>query len=297
MRQHLNEYYNGRTKKRFYEQPMFPMEAVQVDHGLCEAIVHDAGTGEPLGRPYLTIAIDYRTRLVVGLSLSLERPSALSVARCLIHAMSPKGWYLVDNFYDRFSRDDWPCHGLITLVYADHGPSFDVAPLTAICEANGITLCWRQRARPQFGQIARKVLGYNPIATRRYTSLGKEKLTIVEYERIISEYIMTVYNTAPQCGQWHRPIELWKQLVYGHGETLGCGITEIHDVYELTQSFLGVPAAPLHNTVTFTAPRKPRRASSLPYDLFDRFMVFDHLVGAEDPTTILPCNQRALGVK
>ena len=58
----------------------YPLSLVQIDHTLVDVIVVDAETREPIQRPWLTLAIDVATRCVAGFHLSLEPPSATSVA-------------------------------------------------------------------------------------------------------------------------------------------------------------------------------------------------------------------------
>jgi putative transposase len=56
-----------------------PMDVVQIDHTLVDVIVVDQEHRQPIGRPWLTLAIDIASRAVAGFSVSLEAPSALSV--------------------------------------------------------------------------------------------------------------------------------------------------------------------------------------------------------------------------
>lgn len=65
-----------------------PLEQVQVqiDHTVIDLIVVDERDRQPIGRPYLTLAIDVLTRCVVGMVVTLEAPSAVSVGLCLAHA-------------------------------------------------------------------------------------------------------------------------------------------------------------------------------------------------------------------
>jgi len=56
-----------------------PLEQVQIDHTVVDLIVVDERDRQPIGRPYLTIAIDVFTRCVSGMVVTLEAPSAVSV--------------------------------------------------------------------------------------------------------------------------------------------------------------------------------------------------------------------------
>jgi hypothetical protein len=55
-------------------------EVVQIDHTMVDLIVVDSAHRMALQRPWLTLAIDVASRMVAGFCLSLEAPSAVSVA-------------------------------------------------------------------------------------------------------------------------------------------------------------------------------------------------------------------------
>ena len=58
-----------------------PLELVQVDHTLVDIIVVDDWERKPIGRPWLSLAIDVATRSVLGFFLSLKTPSFLRTSR------------------------------------------------------------------------------------------------------------------------------------------------------------------------------------------------------------------------
>ena len=63
------------------------LDVVQIDHTPVDVIVVDELHRLPIGRPWLTLAIDVATRVVVGFFVSLEAPSSTSVALCLTQAV------------------------------------------------------------------------------------------------------------------------------------------------------------------------------------------------------------------
>jgi putative transposase len=67
---------------------------VEIDHTLVDTHSVDRRDGKPVGRPWLTIAIDVATRAVLGCVLTLEHPSRLSVALCVQQAIFPKETWL-----------------------------------------------------------------------------------------------------------------------------------------------------------------------------------------------------------
>lgn len=65
-------------------------EVIQIDHTLVDVIIVDRAYRQPLQRPWLTLAIDVASRMVAGFYLTLEPPSALSVALVIQHLVQPK---------------------------------------------------------------------------------------------------------------------------------------------------------------------------------------------------------------
>lgn len=70
------------------------LERVQVDHTPVDVIVVNERHRLPIGRPYVTGAIDVCSRCVVGLVVTLEAPSALSVGLRLAHMVIDKQAWL-----------------------------------------------------------------------------------------------------------------------------------------------------------------------------------------------------------
>lgn len=68
-----------------------PLQRVQIDHTLADIFVVDEETRLPIGRPYLTLAIDVFSRMVIGFHLTMDYPCVLSVGLCLTQAVFDKG--------------------------------------------------------------------------------------------------------------------------------------------------------------------------------------------------------------
>lgn len=70
------------------------LQQVQMDHTPVDVIVVDERHRLPIGRPYVTVAIDVASRCVAGLVVTLEAPSATSVGLCLRvwRPASKPGW-------------------------------------------------------------------------------------------------------------------------------------------------------------------------------------------------------------
>ena len=68
----------------------YPLAYVQIDHTPLDIEIVDDEFREAIGRPFLTLAIDVNTRMVVGYYLSLVAPSATSVAMHYFSILSKK---------------------------------------------------------------------------------------------------------------------------------------------------------------------------------------------------------------
>jgi putative transposase len=128
-----------------------PLEEVQIDHTLVDVlVVHEDGT--VAGRPWLTLAIDVATRVVLGWYLTMDAPSSISVAMCLAHAMLPKPE----------TQDDpelWPMYGKPLCVLLDNGKDFRSYALKRGCEQHGIELKWRPVRVPHYGAHIERLIG------------------------------------------------------------------------------------------------------------------------------------------
>lgn len=86
----------------------WPLDVLQMDHTPMDLIVVDEITRKPIGRPWLTLAMDVDSRMVAGFLISLDPPCATSVALTLAHAVLPKTAWLAQ----REIRLPWPVAGL-----------------------------------------------------------------------------------------------------------------------------------------------------------------------------------------
>ncbi|MFE3206096.1 Mu transposase C-terminal domain-containing protein [Embleya sp. NPDC059237] len=131
------------------------LEQVQVDHTPVDVIVVDERHRLPVGRPYLTAAIDVASRCVVGLVVTLEAPSATSVGLCLAHAAVDKRPWL-----ERIGVDAvWPMSGKPHALYVDNAAEFKSEALRRGCDQHGIKLGYRPLGLPHFGGIVERLIG------------------------------------------------------------------------------------------------------------------------------------------
>lgn len=208
-------------------EPAAPLEVVQIDHTPVDVIVVDEIAREPIGRPYLTLAIDTFTRCIVGMLLTLEAPSATSVGLCLAHMVSDKSGWLA-----RLGLTDmtWPMHGKPTWIYVDNAPEFYSEALKRGCEQHGIKRDYRPMGQPHFGGIIERVIGtamakahelpgttFSDTKDRgKYKSEAMAILTLRELEKWLTLAIGTYHESVhsslkePPASCWSKNVEAAK---------------------------------------------------------------------------------------
>lgn len=97
-----------------------PLEIVQIDHTEADVFVVDEETRAPIGRPWLTLALDICSRMVTGFHLTMEAPSRLSTSLCLLHSVFDKSAWL----REREINEPWPVAGLPETLHVDNGADF-----------------------------------------------------------------------------------------------------------------------------------------------------------------------------
>jgi putative transposase len=201
-----------------------PMDVLQIDHTLVDLIVVDRELRLPIGRPWLTLAIDIASRAVVGFSVSLDAPSALSVSLVLSHAVLSKAGWLADR---ELQNLEWPMGGVPRVIHVDNGKEFHSEALVRGCQEYGITLEHRPPAQPHFGGHIERLIGTmmgavhllpgatfsNPQEKGSYDAEGKAVLTLPELERWLALEIAGVYHLSPHSALGKNPLAAWQQGV------------------------------------------------------------------------------------
>lgn len=211
----------------------YPLSVVQIDHTLIDIILVDPINRLPIGRPYLTVAIDVYSRCIVGFVLSLEAPSATSVGLCLTNiAMDKKAWLNMNNI-----DSSWSIHGKPDLIYVDNGTDFHSNALTRGCSQHGIKTKYRPYGKTHYGGIIERLIGtlmklihtlpgttFSNVTERgTYQSDKKACLTLAELERWLIIAITKYYHLRLHKGICETPIQRYEfglTLTKQDGKTL-----------------------------------------------------------------------------
>lgn len=207
------------------------LDVVQIDHTPVDVIVVDEAHRLPIGRPWLTLAIDVATRVVVGFYVSLEAPSSTSVALCLTQAVLPKESWLKA----RALACAWPVWGLPRALHADNGADFTGAALRRGCDEYGIKLILRPVATPHYGGHIERLIGTlmgrvhllpgttgsNPQDKGDYPAEAESALTMAELERWLTVEICEQYHRRVHRGLRRPPLVVWQEAMRQSGGGLG----------------------------------------------------------------------------
>jgi putative transposase len=200
-----------------------PFGLVQIDHTLADVIVVAEGSRLPIGRPWLTLAIDVATRVVAGFYLSLERPSALAVALVLSHVVLPKDRYLRGRGVDVA----WPMYGIPDRVHLDNAKEFHSQALARGAQRYGIEVDYRPPAQPHWGGHIERLIGTmmgavhllpgstfsNTLQRGVYDSEAAAVMTMAELETWLVHQIAGVYHHSVHRAIGKAPITAWTEAM------------------------------------------------------------------------------------
>ena len=181
-----------------YIQAPRPLAVCQIDHTPSDIQFVDVidRLGVFVGRAYLTLLVDVFSRAILGFCLTLEKPSALSVALCLAHALCPRdGW-----MRERELKHEWPMHGRPECLVVDSAKEFRGDAFARGCEEYRIAVEPRNRGTVHRGGVVERLLGKlnAVIATLRgttgrsvadrngYPSEKRACLTFADLERCVA---------------------------------------------------------------------------------------------------------------
>lgn len=202
-----------------------PLEVVEIDHTRIDCLAVDDRLNIPLGRPWLSVALDRYTRMPLGYYIGFEHPGWFSVMRCLSQALLPKldllaSWPDLDL--------SWPCFGRPETLLVDNGPEFHSHSLKDACRVFGIDLQFAPAKAPWFkGRVERffgslntgllhKLPGTtfsNPQKRGTYDSGRYAVLSLSDLERLLCQWLLGDYAQRFHRGLTDRPSAFWTAAV------------------------------------------------------------------------------------
>ncbi|WP_022670408.1 Mu transposase C-terminal domain-containing protein [Hippea alviniae] len=214
-----------------------PLEVVQIDHTPLDIIVVDEKTREPIGRPYLTLAVDVYSRMVYGYYLSLDAPGYFSVAQTLLTGILPKDTLLKNLGID----DKWEIWGLPKSIHVDNAKEFRSSYLESFCNEYGISINYRPRKTPHYGGHVERLIGTinreihnlpgttfsNTVERKEYKSEKHAVYTLFDLEKWLIRYIVTQYHKSVHSELEMTPEEKFAEGIFGGNGKLGSGFPKM----------------------------------------------------------------------
>lgn len=202
-------------------RPARPLDVVQIDHTKADVFVVDEETREPVGRPWLTLAMDVYSRMVTGFYLTMDAPSRLSTSLCLLHSVFDKSGWLKE----RDIVEPWPVAGLPDSVHVDNGADFRSLAFKRGCEDAGIAIEWRPPGTPHFGGHIERLIGTqmgrlhllpgttfsNKQDLGDYDPKRHAALTLRELEQYIALDIVGSYHQSIHSTLGRPPLAVWRE--------------------------------------------------------------------------------------
>lgn len=205
----------------------YPLAVLQIDHTPMDIILVDDVHRRPIGRVWITFAIDVYSRMITGYYLSLDAPAGISVAMCVAHSILPKENWLIAHGVD----GEWPVWGIPKILHADNGPDFQSEDVKKSCSNIGIENQFRPVKRPRYGAHIERLMGtfaqtlkdmpgrtYGNQADRvGYDSEKHSALTFDEFETWLIREIL-IYNEQYHSKIYMSPNRKWHIGIFGNSD-------------------------------------------------------------------------------
>lgn len=211
-----------------------PYAVIQIDHTKVDLILVDDIHRKPIGRPWITLAIDVFSRMVAGMTISLDPPGSMATGLCMAHAILSK-----EDWLSRLGiKNPWPCRGLMRTIHMDNAREFRGRMLEGACQKYGIDIEFRPVKQPHFGGHIERLIGTfmkeihdlpgttfsNPKEKGQYDPEAKAAMTLGEFEQWLATFITGVYHVRTHSALGISPLEKYRQGILGDGDHPGTGL-------------------------------------------------------------------------
>lgn len=184
-----------------------PLQWVQMDHTLVDVILLADDRINIIGRPWWTVVIDIKTRVILGYYLSLHVPSTVSVACALSHSILPK-----TDFANNMGLGpmDYFFYGKPEVLHMDNASEFTSPKFKAGCTSFGIDPEYRPIGRKHYGGHVERLIGTfmttkvqflkgttmsNAVARRGIDSEKSATMTFSDFVRWFAREVVVYHST------------------------------------------------------------------------------------------------------
>ena len=212
----------------------WPLAMVQMDHTLLPVMIVDDEHRLPIARPWITLAIDVNSRVVLGMYVTLDDPSAMSAGMCVSHAILPK-----EPWLERMGLRDveWPFYGVMDVLHMDNAREFRGNMLRLAASEYDIDLHLRRVKHPHYGAHIERLMGTvseglkalagatfaNPKQKGIYDAEGNATMTLDELEKWLILFFAR-YHIAVHTKLGTTPLAKWREGILGSRGKPGRGL-------------------------------------------------------------------------
>ena len=213
------------------------LERVEIDHCLLKVVVGiSAG---PWGQPWLTVLIDYYSRMIVGFCLGFEPPSYAVIMEALRQAILPKTY--VHKRYPGITGT-WPCYGIPEKLVCDRGSDLTSKDLEQAAFQLGFVVDYMPGRSPHlkgtvesfFGSLQDQLLSTLPGATfrnwERRGDYDADAGPLLPYEtlvEVIHRHLIDVYSYEKHPTTAQTRLEMWQESATEFPPTLPASPEEL----------------------------------------------------------------------
>lgn len=244
-----------------------PLATVLIDHTPLDIhVVDPSDRATVLGRPYLTLAVDACTRMVYGYHVTLDPPSYVATAACILQGVLAHE----DLRQAHGLKNEWPLMGLPVAIHTDNGKDFLSQHLVRFAEMYAIELDRRPVRVPEYGGTIegaiRTINSFthllpgstqsNPRARGDYDSEKYAALTVDELRAALSRRIVDHYHVQPHRGLGGKsPLQVWREHARDFQPRVPSDVQRFRiDLLPGEQRQIGREGVEIHGDLHYSAP-------------------------------------------
>lgn len=206
------------------------LEWVEIDQTQLNIYVTN-DKGEVIGRPWLTIAIDRKSRMVLWFHLSMKRLDGNALPRICYMAMRPKDMDALRQQYPDI-KSEWPVHGIFQETVLDNSLENHTEDFQNICaDILSMQMHYVPPAQGSDKAHVERLFRYikESFVTTfpgSYTKDDEDKfalraavLTFEELEQRLAVWILDLYHNRRHSELNMSPLEKWKECIALCGST------------------------------------------------------------------------------
>lgn len=228
-----------------------PYAVIQIDHTFLDVMLVDEEHRMAIGRPWITVAIDIYSRMVVGYYVSFDPPGTLGTGICIANAILSK-----EAFLTKYGLTcSYPCMGKPKAIHLDNAKEFRGHTLGKACMNLGINLIFRKVKTPNYGGHIERYLGSLakeihalPGATFAdkdqravYDADKASAMTLEDFEKWLAHLIVGVYHYKEHSAIKMPPLQRYTEGLLGSDTGFGSGqISVVTDEERLRIDFLPI---------------------------------------------------------